>query len=87
MGNRNYQLDMTSTFTANLLLSHLYSASVTNNTLIANALILTAGTLIVLCRTEDALAEQTVALRLIGAIVDGLRLGHLTAGVLKDLLW
>ena len=42
--------------------------------------------LIVLGRTEDALAEQAVALWLIGAIVDGLGLENFTVGVLEDFL-
>ena len=80
------ELDVTSTLTTYLLLGNLYTTTVADNTLIADALVLTASTLIVLGRTEDALAEQTVALGLIGAIVDGLRLGDLTERVLKDLL-
>jgi hypothetical protein len=42
--------------------------------------------LIVLYRTEDALAEQAVALGLIGAVVNGLGLEHLTLRVAKDVV-
>ena len=66
---------MTGTLTTYLLLGNLYTTAVADDTLITDALVLTASTLIVLGRTEDALAEQTVALGLVGAIVDGLRLG------------
>ena len=86
MGYGHYELDVTSTLTTYLLLGNLYTTTVADDTLITDALVLTAGTLIVLGRTEDALAEQTVAFGLIGAIVDGLRLGDLTERVLKDLL-
>ena len=42
--------------------------------------------LVVLHRTEDALAEQTVALGLVGAVVNGLRLQHLAARLGQNLL-
>ena len=82
----HHQLDMSATLTAYLLLSNLYTTTVAHNTLITNALILAAGALIVACRTEDALAEQAIALRLIGTIVDGFRLGNLTKRVFQDFL-
>ena len=77
MRNGHYKLDMSGTLTAHLLLGHLNTASVADNTLVANALVLSAGALIVLLGTEDALAEQSVALRLVGTVVDRLRLGYL----------
>ena len=54
-------------------------AMVISNTLITNALVLSAVTLIILYRTKDTLAEQTVTLRLVGTIVDSLWLEHLAA--------
>ena len=80
------ELDVSATLTAYLLLCHLNTASVANDTLVTDALVLAAGTLIVACRTEDALAEQAVALGLIGAIVDGLWLGNLTIRIFQDFL-
>lgn len=77
---------MTCTLTTNLLLCYLYTTAVTYNTFIADTLVFATGALVVLGRTEDALAEQTVALGLVRTVVDGLRLGHLATGVLKDLL-
>ena len=85
MSYRNNQFDMTGTLTTHLLLGNLNTTTVADNTLITDALVLTAGTLIVLGRTKDALAEQAVTLRLIGAIVDGLRLGDLTIRTLENL--
>ena len=61
---RYYQRDMAHALTTNLLLGNLYTTSVTHNTLIADTLVLTAMELIILHRTEDALAEQTVKLGL-----------------------
>ena len=82
---RHHQFDVTRTLAANLLLCHLNTASVANDTFISDSLILATGTFIVLGRTEDAFAEQAVALRLVSTIVDGLRLGHLTIRIFQDL--
>ena len=68
--------------TAYLLLRDFYTASVTDDTTIADALVLTAVALEVLDRAEDALAEEAITLGLVGTIVDGLGLQHFTAGVL-----
>jgi hypothetical protein len=76
---------MSATLTTYFLLSHFDTATVADNTLIADALVLTAGALVILRRTEDALAEQTVTLGLVGAIVDGLWLGNLAKRILKNL--
>ena len=82
MSNGHNKLDVTRTLTTYLLLGYLYTTTVADDTLITDALVLTAGTLIILGRTEDALAELTIALRLICTIVDGLRLGNLTEAAL-----
>ena len=86
MSYRNDELNMSGTLTTYLLLSDFNTTTVTDDAFIADALILTAGALIVFCRTEDSLAEQAIALRLVGTVVDGLGLGHLTIGVLLDRL-
>jgi hypothetical protein len=51
---------------------HLDAALLADDALILHALILAAQALIVLDRTEDARAEQAVALGLERAVVDGL---------------
>src|SRR5205807_6725318 len=56
---------------------HLHPAAVADHAAVADALVLAAMTLPVLHRTEDALAEQPVPLRLERAVVDGLGLRHL----------
>ena len=78
MCHRHHQFDMSGTLTTHLLLCYLYTTTVADNAFIADTLVLTAGTLEILRRTEDALAEETVALRLVRTVVDGLRLGNLT---------
>ena len=85
MGNGHHQFDVTTALTTHLLLCHLYAASVADDALVAYALVLAAGELVVAGRTKDALAEQTVALRLVGAVVDGLRLGNLAVRIFQDI--
>ena len=84
MGNRYYQLDMTGALTAYLFLGNLDTASVADDTLVAYALVLAAGALIVLGRTEDALAEESVTLWLIGTIVNRLWFGNLAKRIFQD---
>src|SRR5207302_10481347 len=57
-----------------------------DDALVADALVLAAVALPVLRRTEDALAEETVALGLERAVVDRLRLRYLAGGPVADLL-
>ena len=81
------KLDVTRTFTTNLLLCNLYTASVADDSLITDTLVLAAGALIVLGRTKNALAEETITLRLICSIINGFRLSNLTIRIFQDLLW
>ena len=86
MSNRDNQFNMSGTLTTYLLLSYLNTTTIADNTLITDTLVLTAGTLVILCWTEDTLAEQTITFWFIGTIVDSLWLGYLTKRVLKNLL-
>ena len=47
--------------------------------------VLSASTLVITGRTKDALTEQTVALGLVGSVIDGLRLSDLTIRIFQDL--
>jgi hypothetical protein len=51
-----------------------------DDALVLHALVLAAQALVVLDRAEDARAEQAVALRLEGPVVDGLRLFDFAEG-------
>ena len=82
MCDRYFELDVPHTLTAHFLLRDLDTASVTDDTTIADALVLTAVAFEVLHRTEDALTEEPITLGLVGAVVDGLRLEHFTTRVL-----
>jgi hypothetical protein len=72
--------------TAHLLARDFDAAALADDALVADALVLAAVALPVLRRTEDALAEQTVTLRLERAVVDRLRLRYLAGGPVADLL-
>jgi hypothetical protein len=69
-----------------LLSRHLNAAALADDALVADALVLTAVALPVLRRTEDSLAEETVALGLERAVVDRLRLRYLAGRPVADLL-
>src|SRR5690348_14195355 len=59
---------------------HLDRALFADDALVLHPLVLAAQALVVLDRAEDARAEQAVALRLEGAVIDGLRLFDLAVG-------
>src|SRR5262245_13193020 len=65
---------------------YLDRALLADDALVLHALVFAAQALVVLDRAEDARAEQAVALRLEGAIVDGLRLFDLAVRPGQNLL-
>src|SRR4029079_18292188 len=84
--DRRRQVDVTHALAPHLLARHLDAAALADDALVADALVLAAVALPVLGRTEDALAEQAVALGLERAVVDRLRLGDLARRPVADLL-
>src|SRR6202040_2986166 len=62
--DRRGEVDVAHALAAHLLPRHLDAAALADDPLVAHALVLAAVALPVLGRTEDALAEQPVALRL-----------------------
>ena len=80
------QLDVAHALAAHLGERHLHAALLADDALVFHPLVLAAQALVILHRTEDTGAEQAVALRLEGAVVDGLRLLDLAVGPRKDLL-
>ena len=84
--DRRGEIDVAHALAADLLACDLDAAALTDDPLVANALVLAAVALPVLGRTEDALAEQTVALRLERSVVDRLRLGDLAGRPVANLL-
>ena len=74
MGHRRGELDMAHAVAPHARKRDLDAALLADHALVLHALVLAAQALVVLDRAEDARAEQAVALRLEGAVVDGLRL-------------
>src|SRR5213593_3008267 len=75
--HRHRELDVAHPLAPHLGERHFHAAAVADHAAVADALVLAAMALPILHRAEDALAEQPVALRLEGAVIDGLGLGHL----------
>src|SRR5207249_5484067 len=72
--DRGGQLDVPHALAADAAVRHLDAAAVTDHALVFHAAVLAASALPVFFRPEDALAEQAVLLRAVGAVVDGLGL-------------
>src|SRR5205814_7559386 len=75
--DRRRQVDVAHALATDLLPRHLDAAALADDALVADALVLPAVALPVARRSEDALAEEAVALRLQRAVVDRLRLRDL----------
>ena len=86
MGYRHGEGDVTHPLAAHLLLGNLHITSVADDSAVADSLVLAAVALVVLGRTENLLAEESVPFRLVGPVVDGLRLEDLAAGTCGDVL-
>src|SRR3989442_7598082 len=83
---RRRQFDMPHALAPHARERHLDRALFADDALVLHALVLAAQALVVLDWPEDARAEQAVALRLEGAVVDGLRLLDLAVGPRQNLL-
>ena len=86
VGDRRGQFDMAHAFAANLGQGHLDAAFFADHAAVLEALVLAAQTLVILDRTEYLGAEQTIALRLEGPVVDRLRLLDFAVGPGTNLL-
>ena len=86
MGDRGRQFDMAHALAADLGQGHLDAAFLADDAAVLHPLVLAAQALVVLDRAEDAGAEQPVALRLEGSVVDRFRLLDLAVGPESDLL-
>ncbi len=80
------QLDVTHPLTTHLGASDLDAATLADDALEPDALVLAAVALPVASRSEDLLAEQAVLLGLERAVVDGLRLLDLAEGPVTDVV-
>src|SRR5207245_11279022 len=80
VAHRRGVLDVPHALPAHLRPGHLHAAAVADDALELHLLVAAAVALPVLDRTKDPLAEETIALRLEGAVVDRLGLLHLAVG-------
>ena len=79
MGDGHGQLDVAHALAADAGDGHLDAAAVADDVLVLDALVFSAGALVVAHRAEDLLAEQAARLGLEGAVVDGLGILDLAA--------
>src|SRR4029079_19789481 len=86
MRDRRGEFDMAHALAPNFGERDLDAALLTDDALVLHALVLAAQALIVLHRPEDAGAEQPVALRLEGAVVDGFWLFDFAMPPAQDLV-
>ncbi len=86
VAHRHGELDVAEPLAPHLGLSHFHAAAIADHAAVADALVLPAVALPVLDRTEDALAEEPVLLRLERPVVDRLGFGHLARGPGADRL-
>ena len=84
VSNRHNELDVARTFATNLLFGNFHTATVAHDALVTDSLILSAMAFVVLYRAENAFAEQTVALRLIGTVVDSFWLEYFSIRIFKN---
>ncbi len=84
--DRARQLDVAHALATHLRKRDFHAALFTDYAAVLEALVLAAQALVVLHRPEDLRAEQPVALRLEGPVVDGLRLLHLAVRPGPDLV-
>ena len=84
--NGGCELDVAHALTADGGLGDLHATALTNDSFEADSLVLAARALPVAARSEDLLSEETVLLRLQGAVVDRLRLLNLTVRPTTDVV-
>ena len=78
MSNRRSQFNMAHALTTDLRQGDFNTTLLAYNAAILHPLVLTAQAFIILNRTKDTGAEQSVAFRLKGPIVDGFRFLNFT---------
>ena len=74
MSHGDHQVDVPHAVAAYLFLGHLHPAAVAHDAAVADPFVFPTGTFVILDGAEDALAEQSVPLGLVRAVVDGFRL-------------
>ena len=78
MRNRNNKIDVPNAISTYFLFSYLYPTTITNDPFVTYSFVLTTSTLIILNRTKNTLAKQTITFRFVCTIIYSFRLQHLT---------
>ena len=86
MRDRYCEVDVTHPLAADDGARDFDAAFLADDAVVTDSLIFAAEALEVLGGTENTLAEESVRLRTLRAVVDGFRLGHLAAGPAEDIL-
>ncbi len=79
MGNRDHKRYMSHSLTPYFLFSNLDSAAVAYYSLVSYPFVFSAVAFVILDRSEDPFAEESVTLGFVGPVVDCLRFQHLAA--------
>ena len=85
MAHGGGEFDVAHAFTADAGGGDFHAALVADDAFVADALVFAAGALPVPCGAEDAFAEEPIAFRPEGAVVDGLGFGDFAVGPLPNL--
>jgi hypothetical protein len=80
------EFDVSCALAANLTCRHFYTTTLTDNTLIANTLVLTTRTLVVLARTKNLFTKESSTFRSLSTIVDSLRDENFTIREVTDII-
>jgi hypothetical protein len=76
--NGNTEFNVAHALSANNSAGNLHSTFLADNTLVADAAVLLAGTFVVLNWSKDALIKKPMLFRTLCSVVNGLRFGDLT---------
>jgi hypothetical protein len=85
MSHRSCELDVSSTLAPDLRSRDFYATSFTDYTFVADTLILTTCTLIVLAWAKDLFTEESSTFWALGSVVDRLRDEDFTIGKCTDI--
>ena len=86
MDNGSLKLDVTHALAAHLVTRYFNTTTLTDESLDVDPLVLATGTLPSLLGSEDLLTEESVLLRLVGAVVNGFWLLDFARGPRVDVL-
>src|SRR5690606_38927216 len=84
MRYRHNQADVSHALTAYFLLGYFHAAAIADDALVTDAFVFTTMAFVILYRTKNTFAEQTITLGLISPVVDRFRLDYLTARALQN---